>query len=81
MMKLTVAFHNFANAPKNQSIYFGLTANEQKTKYLWRSKKIFGLYDRDSKCLEQVESYKHLRSIVNGNNSIEEEIKALILAI
>jgi hypothetical protein len=25
--------------------------------------------------LEQVKSFKHLRSIVNGKNSIEEEIK------
>jgi hypothetical protein len=33
-----------------------------------------GLNDIDSKYLAQVKSYKYLGSVVNGDNSIEEEI-------
>jgi hypothetical protein len=34
--------------------------------------------DIDSKYLEQIKPYKHLGSIANGDNSIEEEIKERI---
>jgi len=59
---------------KNQSIHFQLIVNEKKTKYLRCSKKTTGLNDIDSKYLEQVKSSKYLGSVVNGDNSIEEEI-------
>ena len=49
----------------------------KKTKYLICSKKKIDLndIDIDSKYLEQVKSYKYFGSTVNGDNSIEEEIK------
>jgi hypothetical protein len=55
----------------------GLTINEHKTKYLRCTKKqcrMDGLYITNSH-FEQVKSFKYLGSYVNGNNSIEEEIK------
>ena len=60
---------------KNKLIHFGLIVNEQRTKYRRCSKKKIGLNDReiDSRYLEHVKSYKYLVSIVNGDNSIEEE--------
>ena len=47
---------------------------------LKEKKKKLGLNDTyfDFKYLEQVNSYKYLGSIVNGDNSIEEEIKERI---
>jgi len=59
---------------KNQSIHFQLIVNEQETKYVRCSKKKIGLNDIDSKYLAQVNYYKYLGSVVNGDNSIEEEI-------
>jgi hypothetical protein len=65
---------------KGKSIQVGLTINEHKTKYLRCMKKqhkIDGI-DLSQTHLEQVKSFKYLGSIVNGNNSIEEEIKGRI---
>jgi len=54
--------------------------HEQKTNYLTVQRKKVGLndIDIDSQYLEQVKSYNYLGSIVNGDNSIEEEIKERI---
>ena len=66
---------------KEISTQFGLIINEQKTKYLRFTKKNCAMYDINinSVHLEQVKSFKYLRSIVNGNNSIEVEIKERII--
>jgi len=62
---------------KEISVRVGLTINEHKTKYLRCTKKRHkkeGI-DITQTHLEQVKSFKYLGSTVNGNNSIEEEIK------
>jgi len=62
---------------KEISIQVGFTINEHKTKYLRCTKKqhkIKGI-DITQTHLEQVKSFKYLGLTVNGNNSIEEEIK------
>jgi len=62
---------------KVTSAQVGLNINEQKTKYLRCTKKLHmmnGIYISQTH-LEQVKSFKYLGSIVNGNNSTEEEIK------
>jgi hypothetical protein len=71
--------HWYISKIKNQSVHFGLTVNEQKIKYLRCSKKKICLNDIDinSKDLEQVKLYKYLRSIVNGDNSSEVDIKEI----
>jgi hypothetical protein len=65
---------------KEMSTQVGLTINEHKTKYLRctnKQHKMDGI-DITQTHLEQVKSFKHLGSIVNGNNSIGEEIKERI---
>jgi len=65
---------------KEISAHFGLYINEHKTKYLRCTKtqhKTDGI-DIIQTHLEQVKSFKYLGSIVNGNNSVEEEIKGRI---
>jgi hypothetical protein len=66
---------------KEISTQLGLIINEQKTKYLRCTKKNCAMDDINinSIHLEQVKSFKYLGSIVNGNNSIEEEIKERII--
>jgi len=65
---------------KEISVQFGLNINEHKTKYLRCMKKQHKMDATDiiQTHLEQVKSFKYLGSIVNGNNSIEEEIKGRI---
>jgi hypothetical protein len=65
---------------KEISIQVGLTIREHKTKYLRCTKKQHKMdgIDITHTHLEQVKSFKYLGSIVNGNNSIEEEIKGRI---
>ena len=65
---------------KEISIHVGLTINEHKTKYLRCTKKQHKMNGNDitQTHLEQVKSFKYLGSIVNGNNTIEEEIKERI---
>jgi hypothetical protein len=60
---------------------FGLIINEHKTKYFRCTKKNYAMngININSMHLEQVKSFKYLGSIVNGNNSIEEEIKERII--
>ena len=62
---------------KEISAQVGLNINEQQTKYLRCTKKQHKMegIDITQSHLEQVKSFKYLGSIVNGNNSIEEEIK------
>jgi hypothetical protein len=67
---------------KSQSLKTGLVINENKTKYLWCTR---GNYQIDSLCtsntrLEQIHSYKYLGSIINRDNSIEEEIRETIMS-
>jgi hypothetical protein len=66
---------------KEISVQFGLMINEQKTKYLRCTKKNCVVEDINinSMHFEEVKSLKYLGSIVNGNNSIEEEIKERII--
>jgi hypothetical protein len=65
---------------KEISVQVGLNINEHKTKYLRCTKKQhkMGGIDIIQTHLEQVKSFKYLGSIVNGNNTIEEEIKGRI---
>jgi competence transcription factor ComK len=58
----------------------GLNINEHKTKYLRCTKKQHKMdgINITQTHLEQVKSFKYMRSIVNGNNSIEEEVKERI---
>jgi len=65
---------------KELSIQVGLTINEHKTKYLRCTKKQHKMdgIDITQTHLEQVKLFKYLGLIVNGNNSIEEEIKGRI---
>jgi hypothetical protein len=65
---------------KKSSIEVGLKINEEKTKYLKCSKKDTNKEDLNCPHLsiEQVHHYKYLGSIINDNNSIEEEIKERI---
>ena len=65
---------------KEMSVQVGLNINEHKTKYLRCMKKRHKTDGTDiiQTQLEQVKSFKYLGSIVNGNNSTEEEIKRRI---
>jgi hypothetical protein len=65
---------------KEISVQVGLNINEDKTKYLRCTKKKHKMDGIDiiQTHLEQVKSFKYLGSIVNGNNSIEGEIKGRI---
>jgi hypothetical protein len=66
---------------KEISVLSGLIINEQKTKYLRCTRKnhVMDNININSMHLEQVKSFKYFGSIVNGNNSIEEEIKERIV--
>jgi hypothetical protein len=61
---------------KGEASNVGLTINKNKTKYLYctrqasRNVPIF-----EGANIEQVNHFKYLASIVNNNNSIEDEIK------
>ena len=62
---------------KEISAQYGLIVNGQKTKYLTCTRKNYNLEELqiNSMYLEQVKSYKYLRSTVNNDSSIEEEIR------
>jgi len=67
---------------KHETLNAGLTINNNKTKYLHCSRKLLQptyLYTGEEQ-FEQVNSFKYLRSMVNTDNSIEEEIKGRIVA-
>jgi hypothetical protein len=65
---------------KEIPIQIGLTIKEHKTKYLRRTKKQHKMdgIDITQTHQEEVKSFKNMRSIVNGNNSTEKEIKGRI---
>ena len=58
----------------------GLIINNNKTKYLYCTSKIFQptYFNTGEEQFEKVNSFKYLGSVVNTDNSIEEEIKARI---
>jgi len=60
----------------------GLIVNNNKTKYLYCNRKILQLtyLNTGEEQFEQVNSFKYLGSMVNTDNSIEEEIKERIAA-
>ena len=65
---------------KNSSLQFGLIVNENKTKYMKCTTKETQL-DRlrvDNMQIDQVKSFSYLGAIVNGNNTLEEEIRERI---
>jgi hypothetical protein len=59
------------------SAQYGLIVNGQKTKYLRCMRKNYDLEEMqiNSMYLQQVQSYKYLGSVVNSDNSIEEEMQ------
>jgi len=62
---------------KNISLQFGLIVNENKTKYMKCTRKETQL-DRltvGNIQIDQVSSFSYLGTIVNGNNTLEEEIR------
>jgi len=65
---------------KNNLLEVGLTINEKKTTYLKCAKKDIKIENLNVKSsyIEQVKQYKYLGSIINGTNSIEEEVKERI---
>jgi len=65
---------------KNISLQFGLTVNENKTKYMMCTRKETQLNKLivDNKHIDQVRSFSYLGTIVNGNNTLEEEIRERI---
>jgi len=65
---------------KNISLQFGLIVNENKMKYMKCTRKETQL-DKlivDNKHIDQVRSFSYLGTIVNGNNTPEEEIRERI---
>ena len=66
---------------KNISLQFGLIVNENKTKYLKCTRKESQL-DKitvGNIQIDQVSSFSYLCTIVNGNNTLEEEIRERIV--
>jgi len=65
---------------KNISLQFGLIVNENKTKYMKCTRKETRLnkLNVDNKHIDQVRSFSCLDAIVNGNNTLEEEIRERI---
>jgi len=67
---------------KHEALNAGLVVNNNKTKCLYCTRKIFQLtyLNTGEERFEQVNSFKYLGSMVNTDNSIEEEIKERIAA-
>ena len=65
---------------KNISLQFGLIVNESKTKYMKCTRKETQLDTLivDNKHIDQVRSFSYLDTVVNGNNTLEEEIRERI---
>jgi len=65
---------------KNISLHFDLIVNENKTKYMKCTRKETQLNKLivDNKHIDQVRSFSYLGTIVNGNNTLEEEIRGRI---
>jgi len=62
---------------KDISLQYGLIVNENKTKYMkcTRKVKVLGKLRAGNTQIDQVKSFSYLGSIVNGNNTLEEEIR------
>jgi hypothetical protein len=67
---------------KHETLNAGLIVNNNKTKYLHCTRKIIQptYINTGKEQFEQVNSFKHLGTMVNTDNSIEEEIKERIAA-
>ena len=65
---------------KNESLKYGLIVNIHKTKYMKCTRRQDQLMplNIENKEFEQVKSFKYLGSIVNTDNTMEEEIKERI---
>jgi len=65
---------------KNISIQFGLIVNDNKTKYMkcTRKEPQLNKLTVDNKHIDQVRSFSYLGTIVNGNNTLEKEIRERI---
>ena len=65
---------------KNESLKYGLLVNVHKTKYLkcTRRQDQLKTINIENKEFDQVKSFRYLRSTVNTDNTIEEEIKERI---
>ena len=63
---------------KNKSLKYGLIVNVHKTKYMKYTRRQEQLtpINVENKEIEQVKSFKHLGSIINIDNTMEEEIKS-----
>ena len=66
---------------KNISLHFGLIVNENKTKNMKCTRKETQLDSLmvDNMQIDQVKSFSYLGTIVNGNNTLEEEIREVLL--
>ena len=62
---------------KHEALNAGLIVNNNKTKYLYCTRKTIQTtcIDTGDEQFEQVNSFKYLGTVVNTDNSIEEEIK------
>ena len=67
---------------KQEALNVGIIVNNNKTKYLYCTRKTIRptYMDTGEEQFEQVNSFKYLGSMVNTDNSIEEEIKERIAA-
>ena len=67
---------------KHEALNAGLIVNNNKTKYLYCTRKTIQTtcIDTGEEQFEQVNSFKYLGTVVNTDNSIEEEIKERIAA-
>jgi len=65
---------------KNISLQFGLMVSENRTKYMKCTRKETQLNKQivDNKHIDQVRSISYIGAIVNGNSTVEEEIRARI---
>jgi hypothetical protein len=68
---------------KHEAINAGLIVNNNKTKYVHCTRKTIQptyIINTGEEQLQQVNAFKYLGTVVNTNNSIEEEIKERIAA-
>jgi len=74
--KKQISIYTFCKL-KHEALNVGLIVNNNKTKYLYCGGKPFQLtyLNTEEEQFQQVNSFKYLRSMVNTDNSIEEEIK------
>ena len=65
---------------RNESLKYGLIVNVHKTKYMkcTRRQEQLTPINIENKEIEQVKAFKYLGSIINIDNTMEEEIKARI---